>query len=452
MRLQSVELKRFKRFTDVHIGEIPHTARLVLIAGPNGCGKSSFFEALHSWVKVHRKQHSWDEDYYIKFPELGAIAYNQAISLKFHEGTPTSTEDLQKSIYIRTAYRNDPEFEVGSLSRVGPAAAENRFRRMIDNDQAVGRNYQRLVSQALEDAFEIEHGSTTIDQFRVNVLGDISGCVGRLFPDLEMNSLGNPLITGTFKFNKGEAKDFSYKNLSGGEKAAFDLLLDMIVKRREFTNSVFCIDEPEAHMNTRLQGDLLEELFNLTTDKTQLWLATHSVGMMRRARDLSLRYPDQVVFLDFGGRDFDQSQIIEPEKPTRAFWERVLDVAFDDMAALIAPAEIILCEGAPAGAGRKHDAIDAACYNVIFAAERPEARFVSVGNSVSVEDDRLALMSTLQALITGAKVWRLVDRDDLSKTEISEREAVGVRVLKRRNIECYLFDDQILERLCGSVG
>ncbi len=341
---------------------------------------------------------------------------------------------------------------MNSIERVGSAVEENRFARMIDNDQAVGANYRRLVSQAFQDVFENELGSTTIDQFRDKVLGEIKSATARLFPDLVMNSLGNPLNDGSFRFDKGSAKSFLYKNLSGGEKAAFDLLLDMMVKRREFDDTVFCIDEPEAHMNTRLQGKLLDELFQLTNEKSQLWLATHSVGMMRRARDLAKSHPGEVIFLDFGGRDFDEVQIVEPEAPNRLFWERVLDVAIDDLSALIAPSQIILCEGNPVGSGGKHDAIDAACYDTIFAESHPDTRFISAGGSLAVEADRLALMATLKAVIKGISITRILDRDDLSNEEVNERKESGIRVLGRRNLESYLFDDEVLEKLAHMVG
>ena len=131
---------------------------------------------------------------------------------------------------------------------------------MIDADGVVSQNYQRLASAAFEDAFDRMDENQTLKEFREATIGEISSAVLRLFPELKLETFGNPLDEGTFRFTKGAEKRFSYKNLSGGEKAAFDLLLDMVVKRRTFDDTVFGIDEPETHMNTRLQGALLSEL------------------------------------------------------------------------------------------------------------------------------------------------------------------------------------------------
>lgn len=130
---------------------------------------------------------------------------------------------------------------------------------MIDNDQAVSDNYQRLASQAFSDAFERAPGETTFKEFRESTIGVIRDAFRRLFPDVELNSLGDPLTNGTFRFTKGVSAGFLFKNLSGGEKAAFDLILDLVVARKKFDNTVFCIDEPESHMNTRLQAELVSE-------------------------------------------------------------------------------------------------------------------------------------------------------------------------------------------------
>lgn len=206
-------------------------------------------------------------------------------------------------------------------------------------------------------------------------------------------------------------------------------------------------------MNTRLQGALLEELYQLATGNSQIWLVTHSIGMMRRARDLERTNPGTVFFMDFGGKDFDQSQTLTPIVPNRAFWKRALNVALDDLSALVAPKQVIICEGAPnvPGSG-KNAGMDAKCYDRIFEGEFPDTRFLSAGDARSVETDRLALMEAIKALVDGAKVIRVVDRDDRSAEEILELAQAGVKVLSRRNLESYLLDDEVLRALCISIG
>jgi predicted ATPase len=335
MHVEHVELKRFKRFHDLTI-ELPKGIRLVMLAGPNGCGKSSLFDAFKFRHRaISGLGGGWDLTYFPKAgePDAAQFGWDTSVRILFDKPEPPDQERRRKMFYFRSAYRNDPQFAVSSLSRQGKAVDEQRFQLMIENDAAVNLNYQRLASQALEDLFEKEAETTTIGEFKQKLIGDVRSCMGRLFPDLMLNDLGSPLTTGTFRFDKGNSRHFEYKNLSGGEKAAFDLLLDFIVKRRDFDDTVYCIDEPEAHMNTRLQAGLLSELVSNLPDGCQLWLATHSIGMMRRARDLEAKAPGTVAFLDFSNLDFDQPQVIRPVRATRAFWERVLEVALDDISA-----------------------------------------------------------------------------------------------------------------------
>ena len=156
------------------------------------------------------------------------------------------------------------------------------------------------------------------------------------------------LEDGTFRFTKGTSRGFPFKNLSGGEKAAFDLILDLVVSKRAYDNTLFCVDEPESHMHAGLQAELLSVLYDLIPENCQLLLATHSIGMMRRARDIEAKNPGSVVFLDFENCDFDQPQTIEPvNTPSRAFWERTYKVALGDLAALVAPSQVVICEGEP---------------------------------------------------------------------------------------------------------
>jgi predicted ATPase len=453
MKIKTVTLTRFKRFTNLRLHGIPETARLVILAGPNGCGKSSLFEALHTWHRMSwRGQGGWDRTYHLKQTGEADLSWDQSTQVEFFDPQPISNDDRRKALYVRSAYRNESEFQVEQLNRTPPILEEQRVNRMIDNDATVARNYQRLASQGLEDLHEKGAPNTTFGEYRESSTGEVRDAIARLFPDLVLKSLGNPLTYGTFKFDKGGSRGFLYKNLSGGEKAAFDILLDIVVKKREFDDTVFLIDEPEAHMNARLQGTLLEEMYRLVPEKSQLWLATHSIGMMRRARDLWRSDPGRVVFFDLDGKNFDQAQTLEPVTPTRAFWAGVLKVALDDLSDLVAPHRVVICEGRPLGTGAGNVAIDANCYESIFADEFPDTQFLSGGNHHDVGNDRIALMEAITALVSGTHVVRLIDRDDLSDEQVAEKGQQGIKVLSRRHLESYLFDDEVLTALCHKHG
>lgn len=449
MRISSIKLDKFRRFADLEVKGIPNSAKLIVLAGPNGSGKSSLFDAM---LIRYRSQvgMGWngDDRYYNNQPSQDKDYYNRVV-VTTHE----KTELKKGNFYIRSAHRHEPEFVANTLSRQGDVLESYALNRLIDLDSTVSSNYQRLASRALEDVFEKETSDTTIGAYREKFISEISKPVLRLFPDLEFIGVGNPLDKGTFQFNKGKNLNFDYKNLSGGEKAAFDLIVDFVIKREKYTDAVFCIDEPELHMNTKVQGALLAELLLLLPEKAQLWISSHSIGMMRKARELYDANPQSVVFLDFGNRNFDEPTIIEPTKPTRKFWSNVLHIALDDLANLVTPREVVICEGNPAGSvGGKNAEYDAKIYTTIFEDEMPDVIFISAGSANQVTNDFLALASTLSKVANGISVRRVIDLDDHAPADVADYREKDITVLSRRHIESYLFDDEVLTALCISEG
>ncbi|WP_445160788.1 AAA family ATPase [Mycobacterium sp. Dal123C01] len=454
MRLKEIHLRAFKRFTDTHIQGLPASARLIVLAGPNGSGKSSLFDGLKTWHWVFGSvPSSWDEAYGAKVG-VPPIQWPDHVRVEFHEPLPEGTDELKKLIYIRSAFRHEADFNVTSLGRVTSPLDSVRVQRMIDNDQSVSDNYQRMIMATISGIFSQElPDDTTKAEVRDRIVGQIQRAMQKVFPDLVLEGvgevMGSPGGINTFYFTKGTASNFLYKNLSAGEKAAFDLILDAVVKGSYFDNSVWCIDEPESHLNTRVQASLMRTLVELVPPNSQMIIASHSIGFMREAWEMAKNDPNSVVFLDLQDLNFDEPQVILPTTPSRQFWSRALDVALGDLAQLVAPEEIVLCEGRPRVNNQDRKAeFDASCYRVIFAAEKPNTDFLSIGNSDDVRNDRLGAGQAIQAVNYGTRIIRVVDRDLMDAAEVQQMIANGVRVLSRRHIEAFLLDDEVLQALC----
>lgn len=448
MRIASIVLTKFRRFAELQVKDIPQTAKLVVLAGPNGSGKSSLFDAFVVRARTDGGVGLPPDDKYYN-RDAPEKHFFERVEIRKHDG---GTMFQKGSVYIRTAYRNDPEFTVNRISRQSETQSTPKFQRLIEADATVAENYQRMAAQALEDVFVNENAQTTFGTYRDRLVAEVGKPLNRLFPDLTFVGSGNPLDQGSFRFNKGKSQGFDYKNLSGGEKAAFDLILDIVTKRKVYADAIYCIDEPETHMNTKLQGALLGELVDLLPGNSQLWIASHSIGMMRKARELYIANPASVTFLDFGGHDFDKAVVLTPSKPTRVFWESVMHVALDDLASLVAPRQVVICEGSPAGAvPGKNAEHDARVYSVIFADEMPDVTFISAGNAKEVAGDFLGLAAVLPKVASGMEVTRVIDLDDHAPADVQEHRNKGITVLGRRHMEAYLYDDEVLIALCNSV-
>lgn len=458
MRLKRLSFTGFKRFTDFAIDGIPESARLVVLAGPNGSGKSSVFDGLKTWHWANGGQgQAWDESYGAKVGSQ-PMGWTQHVNVEFHEPTPAGQDERKRLVYVRSAFRNEADFNIGGISRLASPLDQPKVHRLIDTDVSVSDNYQRLILQTLDGVYsdDLPQEMTRLE-LRDRIIGRVREALAQVFSDLQLEGVGGVTVgsssVGTFYFSKGSAKRFLYKNLSAGEKACFDLILDAVVKSEYFDNSIWCIDEPETHLNTRIQSALLATVFGLIPNDAQLIIASHSIGFMRKAWEIEKASPGQVAFLDMHGHDFDAPVALTPVRPSRELWTRTLDVALGDLAHLMAPERIVLCEGRPARASSDSRAeFDANCYRTIFAQEFPETDFVSVGSSADVAQDRLETGKAIQTIASGTSVIRLIDRDLRNSQEVKTLVESGVRVLSRRHIEAFLMDDEVIDALCEQVG
>lgn len=454
MRIRDLKLKHFKRFTDLTISGIPETAKLVVLVGPNGCGKTSIFEAFNHWYRLRGFNHGGDSNYYLKTgestPEFESNWLYNTVEVTTYDCPLTNQPDIHGKFYFRTAHRNEPDFMTQTLTRQNNPIDSFRYNTLMETESTVSENYQRLVSLTLSNVYDSSYDNESVKDLRERIIGRVRNSVKNVFEDLELSSIGDPLGNGSFFFTKGSAQNFHYKNLSAGEKAAFDLILDLIIKSEYFNNTTYCIDEPEVHMHTALQAKLLKELYQLISEQSQLWIATHSIGMLNKAKELEVENPGSVCFLCFDEINPDVRTVIKPTTINTVIWNKFLELSFGDFAKIIAPSQIVFCEGTRRG--RKYKDFDAQMYSKIFSSTYPDTSFISIGSCSEIEDSDNLSMQIISQALKHSKIIKLIDRDDKSDEEIIECNEKGVTVLSRRHIECFIYDDEIISKLCRAVG
>lgn len=165
MKIKKIELNNFKRFTHLLVENIPDTAKLVILVGPNGSGKTSFMEAMNHYYKCAGYNDAGDYHYLSKAGNIEEYNYyewiNKALKLvniDFHDTSFPNTignhDDIKGHFYFRSAYRNEPDFQIQSMQKQEDPTRTVRLSSLIQNDQTVSTNYQRLIADTISSIYD----------------------------------------------------------------------------------------------------------------------------------------------------------------------------------------------------------------------------------------------------------------------------------------------------------
>jgi hypothetical protein len=130
----------------------------------------------------------------------------------------------------------------------------------------------------------------------------------------------------------------------------------------------------------------------------------------------------------------------------------MFQTALDDLAELVVPRSVVFCEGKRLGQCGRKPSFDVEIYSTIFSAQYPDVEFIPLGGTNEVQQDGKAFGLLLNKLAPGINTWKVFDRDDRHADEIQQLHAEGTQVLQRRDLESYLWDDEVLTALCSQQG
>src|SRR5580698_1629791 len=319
MRITRLQLKNFKRFTDISIDAIPKEAKLVLLIGSNGSGKSSIFDAFNTLAKNPRfPRISIEDSYYSKNNERYEVHVDfdngSVVNTTPNSGSYSPVKFIGRSsirIVPRISNQGSAETIVNNLDE--PVTFIDQDLR-FNNDLSM---YMQQIDNALREPVFSGKSADTLKIFH-DFIQPLNLSLIKIFGGDEtttiqiaeyQNATGN--TNGKLIFRKGNSK-INYDLLSHGEKQVVILLLNFIVRRDQYQEAIIFIDEMDCHLNTSLQSRLLNEIVNTwIPDNAQLWTATHALGFIDFAR-----HAENAAIIDLNLLNFDIPQTILPQPKT----------------------------------------------------------------------------------------------------------------------------------------
>jgi hypothetical protein len=430
MKIKSVQLKNFKRFTDLSINGIPESCKLVLLIGANGSGKSSLFDVFNYFQTQKIKPSMRDEvaEYYQKGSVIGEFSIDTSNG-KIHSliGIQSSGDNLDSLRFFgRSSIRIVPT--LGNKGNPYEIEADaDRPEKFIDNDIRFVNDvyaYIKQIDDAMREPVFSGRKADTLQIFH-RFIDPLNQSLSRIFENhkdaiqiVEFAS-STPEVAAKLIFKKGDFK-INYDLLSHGEKQVVVLLLNFIVRKKQYEDAIIYIDEMDCHLNTTLQETLLKEIVEKwIPDSSQLWTASHALGFIDYARKT-----DDAVILDFDSLDFDVPQILTPQSKEVL---DVYDIAIPKsvLSQLFSDKKIVFCEN-------KNDEY----YNLMGL---EKTLFVGVKDSRDV---------FLNAKNDKTK-FTLRDRDFISDSEIVriQENFPNHRILKYYDFENYLYHPENIAEL-----
>jgi len=469
MKIRKLQFKDgYKRFHDLTIDLGENPKRIIALVGPNGCGKSSVLDGLlflnsnyssqignkgqkdYKYHSMHRNPSFNIENLLINFVD-GDHKY--IFRKRVNEGT------FGTVFSFRSPYRYNTNLNVLESKAVDELRLNNYgASSSSDLDDKMEQNYRRLNIKF--NAY-LKAQDCRPSEAKAKIIGDLNNSLKNCL-DLEITSIGDiEAGQGTLYFKKSDhANEFDFNVLSSGEKEVVDILLDLYLRQEEYNDTVFLIDEPELHINTSIQRNLLLEIDKLVGKNCQIWISTHSIGFLR-ALQSELNDECQIVQFKKGVNYGSSAQILTPIKKSLNKWKEIFETALDDLTGLVSPKRIVYCEGKDRpGVNGLEKGFDAKVFNNIFGEKYHDTLFISSGGNTELDHRSEIALAIMTKVFSDIEILVFKDRDISSGRLNTENDRKiylqnnpqNHRVMKRWEIENYLYDKEVLKVYCSKSG
>ena len=443
MRIKSINLTDFPPIGKFEVSDLGNT---VVIAGANGSGKTRLKDAIVSTLQgspvmdaiiAATRPEEEDEKYFngnevrVIKGQQNQILQNYMASRTFGKGRYVgslvqidSTRSVENIRYNPVNWLGGDPDDANTAWNFYFSAFQNRWQDFVNYiHQKTAARGKKISDAVLKDPDKT--GEEWIDVYP-DPLDKYKKIFREALPGKELLDI-NLSSPSEFRYRDQSGQELGFQTLSSGEKEIIKVLFD--VARKDIRHSIVIIDEPELHLHPTLAFQLIESLKSLGDHTNQYFFLTHSSDLI-------------TTYFSSGDVFF-----IDPVNDGRNQAHRLLDLATEhhELVPLIGQniglfavgKKIVFVEG-------EDSSVDRLTYQKIAQKIDTDIRVVPAGSVLNV----MALNNIEEQIrnsIFGIDLYMIRDRDGLSDEQVAYLEENSrIRCLKRRHIENYFLDPEIL--------
>ena len=419
---------------------------LVVIAGPNGVGKTRLVNEILNYFRTaapnRRGGYKTNPSFVIEAtdqserdvwgrPELDTTIPEQATSLQksLHQGR--RRRNFRNSVLYYESNR--------TIQQVQPFAFQfdmpDPWEEVISWDSALGglsnrwQDTQHAIFKKLETqknaisnrAIQLrEKGYDSMNLEFSNPMIPFNEAFSEL---LRPKTFAKPQIRNQHLTYMDGKNEFGIESLSSGECEVLGIAFDFIL--RNPSHCIVFFDEPELHLHPELLSRLIMTLRQIG-ESNQFVLVTHSADLISSSLD------ETVIFLT-PPKEGHSNQAMKIE-PTGDVAEALHQLG-QSVGIVSLGKKIVLIEGIDSSLDKK-------TYGQIVKDQFPELVLLPSGGKANLSSFKTIVSEVLDKSLWGIRFFMLADRD--AATETQQIETDNFRILTRYHLENYFLDAGIL--------
>jgi len=231
-----------------------------------------------------------------------------------------------------------------------------------------------------------------------------------------------------------EGQTFGIESLSSGEREVLNITFDFLL--RSPSDCIVFFDEPELHLHPELSYRLLNTLRSIGS-RNQFLLCTHSPDIISATLDQS------VVFIapkKADDVDINQAIVVTEDDDTN----QALRLLGHSIGIVALGKRIVLIEGTQAS-------LDKQLYGALLKSKYPSLVLVPSGGKQSIISFQSVVENVLQRTIWGVEFFMLCDQDSAPwgspMGDVEEQSKGRLRCLSKYHIENYFLDEETLAKV-----